>query len=173
MSIYIIQASRGGRQLPSFLVDGNTLGILDPAMAARRGLDVIASGEGTYLRESGFGSLEAIVGEVTYHVHAAVADDVLSTTERPTVALRQRLDQLARENAPSHQRERVYAAELEAHSVAYAVAADAPGLRKDCARYLYAESLRLHQEAGLHQDRADTLESAIARPAFSIRQVTA
>lgn len=53
---------------------------------------------------------------------------------------------------------RAYADDLDAHSRAYAMAADAKGLRKDAARFLYAESLRLHSEAGIVRDRADELE---------------
>ena len=50
-----------------------------------------------------------------------------------------------------------YAERLEATSKAYAIAADAPGLRKDAARYLYSECLRLHAQAGIVVDRADHL----------------
>jgi hypothetical protein len=65
-----------------------------------------------------------------------------------------RNDAAARES----DRMRAYAADLEATSRAYVIAADAPGLRRDCARYLYSESLRLHRESGAAEDRADDLE---------------
>jgi hypothetical protein len=54
---------------------------------------------------------------------------------------------------------REYAERLEATSKAYATAADAVGLRKDAARYLYSEALRLHREAVANMDRADEIES--------------
>jgi hypothetical protein len=173
--MYIVQATRNGTGLPTFFLSGDVQGILTPEAAARVALDILTPHGSTltFLRETMTGTLEAVVtgvrevgehsyatGDVTYHVHAAVADDVLTTSESPTVALRQRLDRLYTEDAPRHETERVYAAELEAHSVAYAVAADAPGLRKDAARYLLAESIRLPREAGLHIDRADILEQA-------------
>ena len=76
MTTYIVQASRGAKQLPTFFLDANVQGITSPAMAARIALDTIASGEQTYLRETLTGSLEAIVRGVTYHVHAAEAEDM-------------------------------------------------------------------------------------------------
>ena len=79
-----------------------------------------------------------------------------------TYATRSALDAAFMAGAPRHETERLYAADLEATSVAYAVAADAVGLRKDAARYLLAESIRLHQEAGRHIDRADELEDAFS-----------
>jgi hypothetical protein len=57
-------------------------------------------------------------------------------------------------------RMRLYAKNLLATSEAYIVAADAPGLRKDAARYLYTESVRLHREAMAAFGRADELEVA-------------
>jgi hypothetical protein len=53
---------------------------------------------------------------------------------------------------------RAYAADLTGTAKAYAIAADAPGLRKDAARYLFAESMRLLREAGHNIDRADDME---------------
>jgi hypothetical protein len=61
-------------------------------------------------------------------------------------------------NARESDRMREYALSLETHSKAYAMAADAPGLRKDAARFLFNESMRLHREFGAAIDRADNLE---------------
>jgi len=55
------------------------------------------------------------------------------------------------------ERMRLYAKTLRATAEAYACAADAPGLRKDAARYLYAESMRLTRESGAALDAADDL----------------
>ena len=66
-------------------------------------------------------------------------------------------------NTPQHERQRLYGRKLLATSEAYATAADAVGLRKDAARYLLAESLRLHTEGLLALDWADQMEEAEAR----------
>lgn len=76
----------------------------------------------------------------------------LSTAER---------EALNRADTPEHERVRLYARDLRSTAEAYAVAADAPGLRKDAARYLYAESMRLTRESGFYFDRADELERPI------------
>lgn len=67
------------------------------------------------------------------------------------------------------QETREYADRLRKTSEAYAIAADATGLRKDAARYLYNESLRLHRESGLWSDYADELESTEATLAAQTR----
>jgi hypothetical protein len=59
---------------------------------------------------------------------------------------------------PEHERTRLYARDMRYRAEAYALAADAPGLRKDAARFLYAESVRLTHESGLWLDHADYLE---------------
>lgn len=64
-------------------------------------------------------------------------------------------------DTPQHVRHRLYAQDLRCTAEAYAVAADAPGLRKDAARYLFAESVRLTRESGLWSDYADEQENAI------------
>jgi hypothetical protein len=86
MTTYIVQASRGGSQLPTFFLDGDMLGIVDVAVAARRGLDVITphgtSGAINYLRETMLGSLEALdINDVAYHVHASVAEAALTAQD--------------------------------------------------------------------------------------------
>lgn len=58
---------------------------------------------------------------------------------------------------------RLYGRDLRATAQAYAVAADAPGLRKDAARYLFQESERLFREGGAALDRADDLEVGARR----------
>lgn len=71
-------------------------------------------------------------------------------------------EEQARRNStdtPEHERIRLYARDLRVTAEAYAKAADAKGLRKDCASYLYAESVRLTVESGLWFDRADELEA--------------
>jgi hypothetical protein len=77
-------------------------------------------------------------------------------------------DELAAEqnvNTPVNERIRLYARRLREHAECYAVAADAPGLRKDAARYLYAESTRLTRESGLWFDKADELDALAERDA--------
>ena len=64
-------------------------------------------------------------------------------------------------DTPEAERMRLYGRDLRATAAAYAVAADAPGLRKDAARFLYAESVRLHNEGGHALDRADQMEDKI------------
>jgi hypothetical protein len=58
-------------------------------------------------------------------------------------------------------RMRAYGINLRATAKAYAVAADAPGLRKDAARYLFSESMRLMREGGAALDRADEMEREV------------
>lgn len=60
---------------------------------------------------------------------------------------------------PEHERMRLYGRDLRATSQAYAVAADAPGLRKDAARFLFQESLRLDREGMAALERADAMET--------------
>jgi hypothetical protein len=66
---------------------------------------------------------------------------------------------------PASERMRLYGRDLRATAQAYAVAADAPGLRKDAAKYLFAESMRLTREGGAALDRADELETQEAEEA--------
>jgi hypothetical protein len=68
-------------------------------------------------------------------------------------------DTLNRAGTSLSERSRLYAKRLYFTAQSYAIAADAVGLRKDAAKYLYAESLRLHREAGIAADLADVYAS--------------
>ena len=70
-------------------------------------------------------------------------------------------DEVARLNhvdTPRHERQRLYAKRLRAVADAYVVAADAPGLAKSAARYLYAEGSRLTRESMFAYELADAFE---------------
>jgi hypothetical protein len=66
-------------------------------------------------------------------------------------------DALNNSGTSQEERHRLYAQDLRHTGECYAVAADAPGLRKDAARYLYQESMRLINEANIYQDRLEAL----------------
>jgi hypothetical protein len=61
-------------------------------------------------------------------------------------------------HTPRPERQRLYGKRLRATADAYIVAADAPGLAKSAARYLFAEGMRLTSESAFAYELADVMD---------------